>query len=198
MIKTHKNFNKGFTLIEMIVSLGVFTFVVLIALGSFLAILGAQKKAIAVGTLQENLRYSIETMLKEIRMGYNYYCGDFENNFGQPGQSRDCNNGGKTITFITRNDDIIIYRSNNNRIEKYKKDIASFSTVDESEFNPITFEEVNIENLKFFVTGSETIGNTDQPKVTLVITGTMGIKSKPSFSKFNIQTTVSQRLPDRE
>ena len=88
MVKTHKNFNAGFTLIEMIVSLGVFTFVILISMGSFLAILGAQKKAIAVGTLQENLRFSIETMLKDIRVGYSYYCGDFENIFGEPGQNR--------------------------------------------------------------------------------------------------------------
>lgn len=197
MIKTHKNFSAGFTLIEMIVSLGVFTFVVLISMGSFLAILGAQKKAIAVGTLQENLRFSIETMLKEIRVGYNYYCGVSENTFGEPGQSKNCNDGGKTLTFITRNDDIIIYRSNNGRIEKYKKDIASFSAVDESEFHPITFEGVNIENLNFFVTGSGVVKDTDQPKVTLVITGTMGMKDKPSFSKFNVQTTISQRLPDK-
>lgn len=195
----YKNQNKGFTLIEMIVSLGVFTFVILIALSSFLAVLAAQRKAAAIGNVQENLRFAVEMMLKDIRVGTSYYCADTIDSFGNGGDERDCPNGGSTLTFKTRQEThtaentIVVYRLNNGRIEKYSGDISK--PVDESGFNVLTFSEIKIDSLKFYVMGTAVPGDTVQPKVIITMKGSMGI-TKSSFSTFNIETAVSQRKLD--
>lgn len=179
--------NTGFTLIEMIVSLGVFTIIALISTGSFLIVLGAQKKSISSGNVQENLRVTLEMMAKEIRTGTSYYCGSSKNDFGSGSDTQDCLNGGPAFTFYFINK-TVIYRVNNQRIEK--------STDGGLIFSVITFPEVKIDNLTFYVTGSTIISDTAQPKVTIVLKGSMDMGSKTSESEFNIQTTVSQRRLD--
>lgn len=188
-----KRFKNGFSLIEMIVALGVFTIIALISLGSFLAVLGAQRKSVSIGNVQENLRITLEMMAKEIRTGRFYYCGNFIDDFGNGSNYQDCANGGPAFTFRSAGG-IIVYRINNQRIEKSNNGGPSFSV--------ITFPEVLIDDLTFYVSGSkpyipsEPEPDTKQPKVTITVKGTMGIESKGSKSEFNIQTTVSQRKLD--
>lgn len=193
MKRYNKNFKKGFTLIEMIVALGVFSVIALISLGSFLVVLGAQRKSVSIGNVQENLRLTLEMMAKEIRVGRFYYCGNFADDFGNGANYQDCANGGPAVTFRSAGG-TTVYRVNNQRIEKSKDAGSSFSV--------ITFPEVRIDDLTFYVSGSrpyipsEPAPDTKQPKVTITVKGTMGIESKGSKSEFNIQTTVSQRKLD--
>ena len=199
MTKRDKNSNKGFTLIEIIVSLGVFTIVILISLGSFLAVLSAQKKANAVAMTQENLRFALEMMLKEIRVASFYYCGDSEvdfgsgDDFGNGSQVKDCSNGGPLMKVATRFGRVIVYRLNNNKIEKYS--VLSGIPIQDSDFSVIIFPEINISDLKFYVLNSDPTDNF-QPRVTITVKGDMGLNEKGSFSEFNIQTTASQRPLD--
>lgn len=60
--------NKGFTLIEIIVAMGIFTMVSLVAVTIAIDALRAQRKIFALQIVQENSRYLIESMSKEIRM----------------------------------------------------------------------------------------------------------------------------------
>lgn len=199
--KKMKRFKKdGFTLIEMIVSLGVFTIIALISAGSFLIVLGAQKKSISAGNIQENLRITLEMMAKEIRTGTSYYCGSSKDDFGSGSDTRDCSVGGLALTFYFTNR-TLIYRVNNQRIEKYIDGNTSLACpvsdpTDDDCFSIITFPEVKIDNLTFYVTGSDIVSDTAQPKVTIVLKGSMDMTSKASESEFNIQTTVSQRRLD--
>lgn len=178
----------------MIVALGVFTIISLISLGSFLAVLGAQRKSISIGNVQENLRFTLEMMAKEIRTGRFYYCGVFIDDFGNGSNYQDCANGGQVFSFYSAGNKVAVYRANNQRIEKSTNGGATFSV--------ITFPEVRIDDLTFYVSGSkpyipsEPDPDTKQPKVTITLKGTMGIESKGSNSDFNIQTTVSQRKLD--
>lgn len=59
--------NKGNSLIEITVSVGIFVVVMLIATGIFETVVKGQQLAVASQNTQENLRYAFEIMSKEIR-----------------------------------------------------------------------------------------------------------------------------------
>lgn len=203
-----KNNNKGFTLIEMIVVLGAFTIVITISLSSFLAILNAQKKSVSIENVQENLRFALEMMLKEIRTGTSYYCGTVYDDFGNGANNKDCANGGPAITFRTPSLKVIIYRLKDRVIEKYSSDYINpqcpvSTPSDDDCFLKMTFPEIKIQDLKFYVVGSRPYIASDpspnelQPRVTITLLGNMGLSQKGTLSSFNIQTTVSQRQIDK-
>ena len=62
-----KNENKGFTLIEMIMSVAVFTVVALIAAGALLAIADANRKAQAFKSVVNNLNFALESVARNLR-----------------------------------------------------------------------------------------------------------------------------------
>src|SRR3989344_6257155 len=96
--------DKGFTLLEVIVSLGVFTIAILISLGTIFSITDAQKKAVAFQNTLDNIRFGLESMSKEMRTGYSFHCGlDIST------EPLDCSGGGG-ITFINALGDIVTYR----------------------------------------------------------------------------------------
>ncbi len=58
----------------MIVSIGLFTIVALVAVGALLKIIDANKKAHTLETSINNLNFALEAMSREMRVGSNYYC----------------------------------------------------------------------------------------------------------------------------
>lgn len=67
---TNSRKNKGFTLIEMIVALGVFSMVIAAATNLFTAGLKGQRKSLTLQYLQNDTRYILELLSKEIRMSH--------------------------------------------------------------------------------------------------------------------------------
>lgn len=157
----------GFSLIEMIVAVGVFLFVITISLTAFLNISDIQRKAEALRIINDNLNFSLETMMKEIRAGSGYGVG------------------GSSLSITNIDGKQVIYRLNNERIER---------KVNGNPFIALTAPEVNITTLLFVVDGA---GSSDglQPRVTIVLTGTAGEKEKVK-TKLYLQTTISQRKID--
>jgi type II secretory pathway pseudopilin PulG len=70
----HSTSPKGFTLIEIIVSMAIFMVVAVVAIGAFLKVIDANKKSHTIKTAMTNLNFIMETMTREIRVGTNYYC----------------------------------------------------------------------------------------------------------------------------
>ena len=66
----------GFTLIEIMVSLGIFAIVALVAVGAFLKIIDANKQSQALQTAMNNTNFALESMVREMRVGKNYTCFD--------------------------------------------------------------------------------------------------------------------------
>jgi len=159
--------NKGFTIIEMVVAVGVFAVVITVSLAAFLNISDIQKRAEALRVINNNLNFSLETMMREIRAGSNYRVGS----------------GGTSLTIASVFGGDITYRLNNNRIEK---------SVDGSPFITLTAPEVNITKLLFIVQGQNPNDGL-QPRVNIIITGSAGEKT---LIKLNLQTTISQRKID--
>ena len=66
--------NSGFTLIEIMVSLGIFAVVVVVSAAALLKILDANKKAQSIQNAMTNLNFAMESMTRELRTGTKYNC----------------------------------------------------------------------------------------------------------------------------
>ncbi|MDO8574480.1 MAG: GxxExxY protein [bacterium] len=63
---------KGYTLIELLVSIGIFLIIVTIAVGGFVRALNTQKQATSLMAVNTNVASTIELMAREIRTGTNF------------------------------------------------------------------------------------------------------------------------------
>jgi prepilin-type N-terminal cleavage/methylation domain-containing protein len=184
-IKNFKIKNFGFSLIEMLVAVGVFAIVVTISSGVLISMSDAQQKILSLHIVQDNLSYAFDIMGKEIRTGTSYHCGTAIDDFNSNPQ--DCNTGGPSFTFLNASGTKITYRINGNQIERVVNGDYANTLV-------LTSPDTNITSLNFYVVGAPS-GDHLQPRVTIVLKGTSGLKTKTK-SFLNIQTTISQRLLD--
>ncbi len=67
--------SRAFTLVEMIVSLAVFSMVAVVALGALTKIVSANRKAQTLQTSITNLNFALDSMSRELRVSPNYHCG---------------------------------------------------------------------------------------------------------------------------
>ena len=154
---------KGFTLIEIIVAIGIFTAVITMALATFLNISNVQRKAGALRAVNDNLNFALEMMSREIRAGKNY-----------------CANLCSVSSFNLSNsqNENVVYRLNSSSIER--------SSDGGNTFLRLTSPEIKIDNLEFIFPASI------QPRVTIVLNGSVS-DPKIGELILNIQTTISQR-----
>ncbi len=68
------NGSAGFTLIELMVSLTLFSITMLISVGTLLILIDINAKAQAMYSSTTNLAFMLDNMTREIRMGYAYNC----------------------------------------------------------------------------------------------------------------------------
>src|SRR4051812_11444285 len=95
---THKN-PRGFTLIEMLVSITLFSVVMVMALGALLSLSVADRRAEALKSSIDNLTFALDSMSRAIRTGNTYHCGSS----GTLSVAQDCTTGNNYITLITAN-----------------------------------------------------------------------------------------------
>lgn len=175
--------SKGFTVIEVIVSVAIFSIVMLVATGSIATIIDANKKAHSLKSVMTNLNFALESMMREIRMGSDYNCGGtYCTNFSFTPNHTIC--GVPTNANITYSFDAINH--------KITRSMSSDGCPGNSPVD-MTAPEVSIESVRFYPLGIGT-SNDIQPRIMIVINGTIGLGN--SKSSFNIQTTVSQRSID--
>ncbi len=169
---------KAFTLIEMLISISLFTIVVTISFSALFSIMNANAKAKTMKLVINNLNMAMESMTREIRVGYRYTCSSAPS---PTTNGTDCSGGGRII-FIAENGDKVAYRfsSSNKTIERTRN----------GKIVSLIGDDVNIEDLKFYVHGTGT-GDNIQPRVLIVLKG--AINRENEKTEFNIQTTVSQR-----
>ncbi len=202
---------RGFTLVEMLVAVSLFAVVMTISVGSLLALVDANRKAQGLQSVMNNLNVALDGMVRSIRMGSNYRCGDVTPLVSQDTLSvrKNCpDGGGELLAFeafdnsATDSSDQWVYWVENNRL---------YRSTDARQNNKLalTAPEVKIDSFRVFVTGAaETLnadGDTVQPKVLFSIQGTAGAEgsafsvigtAKKIQTTFNIQAVASQRLLD--
>jgi prepilin-type N-terminal cleavage/methylation domain-containing protein len=66
-IKSIINNHQGVTLLELMVSIALFALTMVMATGIFQTVINSQRTAVTAANLQDNIRYDLERMNKEIR-----------------------------------------------------------------------------------------------------------------------------------
>ena len=173
----------GFTLIEMVVAVAVFTVVMVAGIGALVSMVDANRKAQSMRTVMDNLNFALENMTRSMRVGLDYHCGQV----GDLNTPRDCAISSESfIAFTNFGGQRTIFRLNNGNIEKSSDLGVSYLG--------ITAPEITIDELKFYVQGS-VAGDGLQPKILVIVKGSAGVIGK-SRTTFSLQTLVSQRLRD--
>lgn len=174
----------GFTLVEIIVALGLFTVVMMVSVGSLVSLSDVHRKVQSMRIAFDNLNLALESMSREIRTGVLYHCDATIT----PIQSeRECQSGESSFTFLSQDGNQFIYRLNGSTIQRSIDGGASWAD--------ITAPEINVDYLDFYVfgaDGSDPITSPYQPHVLISVGGTAGTRVT---SEFKIQTTVTQRTP---
>src|SRR3989344_1269750 len=182
--------NDGFTLVELLVAVTLFAIVMLISVGTLLSLTGANRKAQALQSVMNNLNVGLDSMVRSIRMGSDYYCGT--GTFTGTDDSGDCPGSGKeTFSFEPFNlgtpVDRWAYKFENSRIKRSKDNGLNWEIV--------TAPEVTIESMKFYVDGTKR-GDDKQPKVVITLNGIARAADLKAATTFSIQATAVQRLLD--
>lgn len=192
MFKNIKNQNskiKGFTLIEMLVSIGIFIILTIALTGIFVSSSRVQSRTLATQELMSQSSYVLEYMDRFLRMAKKDVSGSCTGTAGanyNPPESIS-----NTITFLDYNNVCHQFVLENNQIKEKKFISGSWVSAE------ITSSKVKVNNLKFSVIGgSQPPTNTLQPKITILI----DIESKSQIvdpvPKIKVQTTISQRHLD--
>lgn len=175
---------KGFTLLELLIGITIFTILIGAISGIFIWAIRLQKRIIVNQEVIEELSYIIEYMSRTLRMTVRddgVLClgsGDlnYENVLGE-----------NSIKFINQNNDCQQFYLNTNKIY-YSIGINTATPATYS----ITSDNIQVTDLKFKLSGSSSTNDELQPKVTIVI------KAKDKFyqQEIKLQTTISQRNLD--
>lgn len=188
--KNKKIYQKGFTLVELMVSLVIFSTVMVISAGTLLIMVDINAKAQAIYSSTTNLAFALDNMTRELRTGYHYYCGmSVPTTLPTQGSTNNCS-GGVYVAFTREKDgSYVAYRMNNARIEQYNEGL----------WVPLTSEDVVVEIFELTVANTEPYypleSNQNQPVVDIFISGYVnnGLDENTDFS---IQSRVVQRRLD--
>jgi prepilin-type N-terminal cleavage/methylation domain-containing protein len=162
---------KGFTLIELMVALSIFTMVMVAAVGATVSALSANKRARAAQAIIFNLNYAIETMTRNIRYGKDITIDP----------------SGKCVDFKASSD------GNKDYTYCFAGQTITLLIQGESSPSPVISEdEVNIGDSSYF-----SLGTGERSLVNIFIAGEVKrnslLKDKIPFS---LRTAASSRVPN--
>lgn len=222
---TFQSAQGGFLMIELIVALFIFAFVMTMSIGSLVTALDANRKVQSLKSVFNNLEVAMDTMTKTLAAGRAFQCAeDREDDFvftntDQPDWCTTEDPAGHTaISFVSNenldNDastrDALVYRFNSpatlggtgpgflERKRYQSTDNGITWQAADTEWIRLTAPEVNITEVKFYIHGTQPFisGDTKQPRVTINVKGEAGAGPRAGITTFAVQTTVTQLIPD--
>lgn len=174
---------RGYTLIELIVSVGLFAIIMLLASGAYLMMISVNQQAQNMTTGIDNLSFAIESITHTIRTGSAYSCG------ASLGVA--CANGAANTEFT--------FKDENSRTVTYSLSGGAIHQLvngqDSSLTDPLS---VTITGLTFYAfdTPALSSGDTKQARVTVSISGTTQAGPGKPAQNFTIQTGATMRGSD--
>lgn len=182
--------NKGYTLIEILVAIGIFTTVIAAPTGFFVIALKGQQKALASQEVLDETSYVLEYVSRALRMAKKELNRDnpcLTNGYGFNYETTQAGNG---IRFNTYDGDCkeIFWDTGEKNLKERKN---------EGEVIPLTSDELEINSFKIGPSDSWKQDDSQQPKVTLYLE-VKGVRvASPELQPvLKIQTTISQRNLD--
>ncbi len=180
LLTTHYSLltNKGFSLIELTVSVAIFAIIIVSAGNIFIQISKAQREMLTRQILIDEGRYIMESMIKDIRMGYGFT--SVENNT----RLNFMRYNGKASFYCLADKDGVC-KDNEKYLAKTECETQG-ECLAKINAQPISSEKTNIKNLEFHIDTKE------QPLVTVILT--LEPKNyKEIIKPLKLQNTVSQR-----
>lgn len=172
----------AFTLIEIMVAVGIFAILLTTFTGFFVGAVQSQRKTLASQELIDNVSYNLEYMSRAIRMARKDLVGDcisIKNNYEMTSQGRGIkfkNYQGECQEFFWNDNDNRLYESKNGETAL-----------------PLTPAGLEVLSFQFGPSDSWGQGQETQPRVTLYLE-IKGKGEKPELQpSIKIQTTISQR-----
>ena len=196
-----KSKTRGFSLIELLVALGLFSFVITITTTGLLSLLDANAKSQTLRLAMDNLSFVLDNLSRNVRTGYNYLCYTSAPSGPDIGSDTDDCTDGEALAFTDgETGNRVTYRLYNDSIERGVYDSDNGIVNPSSPWRLVTASNVKITDLEFLVSGTDYntstgAGKDEQPTVTIWLTGKVG-SFKKTASEFEIQTTVTQRILD--
>lgn len=187
---------RGFTLVELIVSVTIFTAVATIAVGALVTLDNASRESRAMRIIMDNANSAVDSMSRTLRMGVRINCGcntanDATGNncyFTNYGQSAGVAN--QCISFYgptgqSASMSKVQYRfgSTTNSVDR---------SINGGAWEQMTAPEVQVTGMNFFVNGSQV--DQLQPIVTMIMRGVAHASRKST--PFSIEASVSPRTPN--
>ena len=182
---------KGYTLIEVLVAVVVFSITVAGPTGLFISSLEGQTRTLLLGRMTESSSYSLEYMSRALRMAKKDLTGtciDAKTNYKNP-------SGISSIRFLKYDEtlaaDICMeFLVSGGQLGERKS--ANEQSSGLGSFSALTPNELDVTSTKFVITGQSQTDNL-QPRVTIYFRMTKKNQSQPEIK---IETTVSQRNLD--
>lgn len=210
-IKKNNEKQKAFTLVELMISLTLFTAVIISGLAAMVTAQSGARNAEASRTVMDNLNFAIENLSRNSRLGYDYTCLNnkdipidinSENDFPLARFGEDCSSGTglvfKVLNTVTGIVDIYGYQIAQTNNPKTGIDYSYIERCESKDYAsgssfvwicaPITASSIDVYNLVFTVKGVTSDG---QPGVNLFIDGISMVENQSSA--FRVQTFLSQR-----
>lgn len=175
-----KNKNsQGFSLIELIVAVGLFALIMLLVSGAYFVVLGVNREVQGISTGIDNLAFALETMTRTIRTGTNYKCG-------YPGG--DCPTGLDTFSVTSSTGSTVTYS------RSYALSNGIITQTTGNVVAALTDPTVNITKLTFYANGTSSTDDI-QPRVTIVVEGQISSGPGKTIS-FVVETGATMRATD--
>ena len=183
-----QNRNKGFSLIEMVIALGIFTVVVWATIDIVISAAHLQTKAEELRNVQDNIRFAIEFMSKEIRTGTQISTPGC----GAPGSPCDI------IAFRNDRNEDIRYCTDDGILMRLKAPSVNCDSAQDDDNNiHLTANNVSVGGVVFYVRGEQPSPDTEQPIVTITMkVSSLATVEAKYLTSMNLQTTIIPRMRD--
>lgn len=182
----------GYTLIEMVLATGIFAIIVVVAIGAVISIGDAHLKASNIQNIQDNLRFALEHMTREMRTGRNFSPSVPPSGFGCPPLCTeiafDAIRGGGGIERVERVGYCLDAATGEMR--KFFPSASSCATG-----IPLTDQSIVIDQLLFYVVGHQSDASDGQARISALLRATS--RNPDLATTFRLQTTVARRDRDQ-
>ncbi len=211
-IKKNKKNIQGYSLVEILVVLGLFSSIATLSLGALFNAQSVNARLQETQAILDNINLSSQTVTREIRFGSDFYCSTTlpTSQSVVPTQRKNCEEGTTPGTILifrpsdaTNELDRVAYYVSNGVLFKDVYPYLGSTTVLQ-----MTSDDVNITSFRVNVNGANTsTGENDvsnaidyaQPLIRIYLTGkTRPAKASTPPATFDIQTAVSARELDNK
>lgn len=168
---------KGFTLIELIISVGLFSVVAVIAASAYLNLVSIDRTTRATNDLVNNMTFVMNSIASNLRTGSKYICNTPDGN-----GNGECS----AITFTDASGCVTTYTYTGESISVSQ---AGAATCTDS--GVLTDPKIDITDARFILMGNPS-SDVYEPQVIIFISGSLD-SGPGKKSTFSVQTSATQR-----